>query len=281
MSAAAAGVDCPLRGSHGWFTRRVFNRAVAFTRLGGRLGLPGPVRRRSGLRDPGNLGRWSPLPRRPRGPTRGSATCASGDARLGPGGGLPDRELLDHRAKVAILRPYLQRWKAEVGASSNRARSPTTIGCHRPTPPCSSSPTRWNRDRRPGPGGRTCAGSRWGVGPPRRDPRRSRGPGGSRRTGRAHHAPAGRSHRHPPSSTLNNQLSPSPISPPHPHTTPTPTPTRHQHQHQARTTTAGVEIGHGSAEGPATLRAWTAYRIRALATCSTPSPPGDPSTAAG
>ena len=113
----------------GWFTRRVFNRAVAgFTRLGvsvwGSRVLQVRGRRSGELREtPVNLlvvdGRRYLVA--PRGHTQWvrnlRAADGAGALRLGRRvEAFRAEEVLDDRAKVAVLRPYLQRWKAEVGA---------------------------------------------------------------------------------------------------------------------------------------------------------------------
>ncbi len=125
---AAAGVERRYVAP-GWFTRRVFNRAVAgFTRLGvsvwGSRVLQVRGRRSGDLREtPVNLlvvdGRRYLVA--PRGHTQWvrnlRASGGEGALRLGRRvEAFRTEELLDLRAKVAILRPYLQRWKAEVGA---------------------------------------------------------------------------------------------------------------------------------------------------------------------
>ena len=111
----------------GWFTRNVFNRAVAgFTRLG--LSLAGSrvleVRGRSS-------GEWRSTPVNllsdegqrylvaPRGNTQWARNLrASGEGRLLLGRRAePFRavEILDEGEKAPILRAYLRQWKAEVG----------------------------------------------------------------------------------------------------------------------------------------------------------------------
>lgn len=112
----------------GWFTRRVFNRAVAAaTRLGvsvwGSRVLQVRGRRSGELREtPVNLlvvdGRRYLVA--PRGHTQWvrNLRAAEGEGALRLGRRVEAfraEEVLDDRAKVAVLRPYLQRWKAEVG----------------------------------------------------------------------------------------------------------------------------------------------------------------------
>ena len=110
----------------GWFTRNVFNRAVARPDPAGRQrpGLPGPrgPGRKSGQprRTPVNLLDFEgAVPGRPAGQRRVGAQRPGRRRPAGPHPrpppGRPGRREVTGADKVPVLRAYLRRWKAEVG----------------------------------------------------------------------------------------------------------------------------------------------------------------------
>lgn len=111
----------------GWFTRNVFNRFVAFLTRHGVSVLGSRVLAVKGR----TSGEWRTTPvnlleldgRRylvsPRGEgqwVRNIRVAGGGELRLGKGReAFRARELDDDDEKVSVLRPYLKRWKMEVG----------------------------------------------------------------------------------------------------------------------------------------------------------------------
>jgi deazaflavin-dependent oxidoreductase (nitroreductase family) len=119
-------VTAPHYQEPGWFTRNVFNRSVAFLTGHGVSVLGSRVLAVRGR----TSGEWRATPvnlleldgRRylvaPRGETqwvRNLRAAGTGELRLGKGAeAFRGRELADDE-KVPVLRPYLRRWKVEVG----------------------------------------------------------------------------------------------------------------------------------------------------------------------